>query len=234
VTAPPVEAFLQAPVRAVVQMYGTPRSVRSSDDGQHFTFVDGAARFDTIVDDDGHVHAVDLSCQSGTSFAVRLDDDHTHPLVFGTTTSLEARDALATVAETEGANYRVFRRDASTDVVLIFADPGQTLSDVVVGDRATLLRLGYVRPAIPAGPVFPFVAPVLRHSALDDGNGARATILRIEVDRLGIVRDAVVFVESGDAAFDRRAVQAVSDDTYAPATLSGRPIGATVFREVRH
>jgi hypothetical protein len=105
---------------------------------------------------------------------------------------------------------------------------------VVVGDRATLLRLGYVRAPQPAGPVFPFVAPVRRRSALAEGSGTRATVLQLDVDRLGIVRSVHVLVPSGDAAFDERAARSAADDVYAPATLAGRAIGATVFREVRH
>ena len=233
-TAPPVDALLHLPVLALVREYGSPRSVGSRDDGQHFAFDDGAARIDAVVDDGGEVHAVDLAFPAGTPCTLALDDGDTHAVVFGTTTSLGARDALAAVAETEGANFRVFRRDAGSEAVLVFDPATQTLTHVVVGDRATLLRLGYVRAPQPAGPVFPFVAPVRRRSALAEGSGTRATVLQLDVDRLGIVRSVHVLVPSGDAAFDERAARSAADDVYAPATLAGRAIGATVFREVRH
>lgn len=233
-TAPPVDALLHLPVLALVREYGSPRSVGSRDDGQHFAFDDGAARIDAVVDDGGEVHAVDLAFPAGTPCTLALDDGDTHAVVFGTTTSLAARDALAAVAETEGANFRVFRRDAGSEAVLVFDPATQTLTHVVVGDRATLLRLGYVRAPQPAGPVFPFVAPVRRRSALAEGSGTRATVLQLDVDRLGIVRSVHVLVPSGDAAFDERAARSAADDVYAPATLAGRAIGATVFREVRH
>jgi hypothetical protein len=234
VTAPPVDALLHLPVLALVREYGSPRSVGSRDDGQHFAFDDGAARIDAVVDDGGEVHAVDLAFPAGTPCTLALDDGDTHAVVFGTTTSLAARDALAAVAETEGANFRVFRRDAGSEAVLVFDPATQTLTHVVVGDRATLLRLGYVHAPQPAGPVFPFLAPVRRRSALAEGSGTRATVLQLDVDRLGIVRSVHVLVPSGDAAFDERAARSAADDVYAPATLAGRAIGATVFREVRH
>ena len=233
-TAPPVDAVLHLPVLALVREYGPPRSVRSRDDGQHFAFDDGAARIDAVVDDGGAVHALDLAFPAGTPYVLALDDGSTHAVVFGTTTSLGARDALAAVAETEGANFRVFRRDADSEAVLVFDPATQTLTHVVVGDRATLLRLGYVRAPQPSAPIFPFVAPVLRRSALAEGSGARATVLQLELDRLGIVRTVRVLVPSGDDAFDEGATRSAADDLYAPATLGGRAVGATVFREVRH
>jgi TonB family protein len=234
VTAPPVERLLHAPLLALVQAYGPPQSARTGDDGSHVVFADGSARIDAIVDDAGDVHAVDLAFPAGTHYALGLDDGAAHPLVFGSTTSLAARDALAADAETEGGDFRVFKRDAASDAVLVFDAATHTLSHVVVGDRATLLRLGYVRSPIPATPVFPFRAPVLQHSALAAGNGARATVLQLDVDRLGAVQRVRVVVPSGDAAFDEAAVRAARADVYAPATLSGRPIGAGVLREVRH
>lgn len=233
-TAPPVERLLHAPLLALVQAYGPPQSARTRDDGSHVVFADGAARIDAVVDDAGDVHAVDLAFPPGTGYALDLDDGAAHPLVFGTTTSLGARDALASDAETEGADFRVFKRDADSDAVLVFDAATQTLSHVVVGDRATLVRLGYVRSSIPGSPIFPFRAPVLQHSALASGSGARATVLQLEVDRLGAVQQVRVVVPSGDAAFDDAAVRMAHADVYAPATLSGRPIGAGVLREVRH
>jgi len=234
VTAPPVESLLHVPVLALVRQYGAPRGVRSADDGTHVVFDDGPARIDAIVDDAGEVHAVDLAFPSGTTYTLTLDDGLAHRLTFGTTTADAAGDALSADAETEGGAFRVFRRGADSDAVLVFDASTQTLAHVIVGDRATLLRLGYVRTQLPEGPVFPFRAPVLRHTTLVDLGGTRATVLRLDVDRLGVVRDARVLIPSGDAAFDERAARSALHDTYAPATLSDRPIGATVLRELHH
>jgi hypothetical protein len=54
------------------------------------------------------------------------------------------------------------------------------------------------------------------------------------VDRGGIVRNVAIVVPSDDATFDAALVQKLGSDTYAPAKLGGRAIGASVYREVRH
>ncbi len=105
---------------------------------------------------------------------------------------------------------------------------------MVVGDRATLLRLGYLTDPTPTQTRFPFTAPVLRRTAVPDGSGARATVLRLDLDRGGIVRKVSVVIPSDDAAFDDQLVAKLGGDAYAPAKLGGRAIGASVFREVRH
>jgi hypothetical protein len=43
-----------------------------------------------------------------------------------------------------------------------------------------------------------------------------------------------IVVPSTDAAFDASLVKRMATDVYIPAKLSGRAIGASVFREVRH
>lgn len=230
---PPAVDLLHRPLAALVRAYGPPSSVATRDDGQHIVFADGGASVTAIVDDDSTIHAIDLTFPAGTTYALDVDGT-TYRFTFGTTTSIGARDLLAADAETEGANFRVFRRGEDEVFVLSFDAKTSTLAHLLIGDRATLLRLGYVRAPQPAGPVFPFVAPVRRRSALAEGSGTRATVLQLDVDRLGIVRSVHVLVPSGDAAFDERAARSAADDVYAPATLAGRAIGATVFREVRH
>ncbi|HEY6236464.1 MAG TPA: hypothetical protein VIW69_15300, partial [Candidatus Elarobacter sp.] len=65
-------------------------------------------------------------------------------------------------------------------------------------------------------------------------SGARATVVRLDLDRGGVVRNVAVVIASDDKAFDDQLVARVSHDAYAPAKLGGRPIGASVWREVRH
>ena len=108
------------------------------------------------------------------------------------------------------------------------------LSRVVLGDRGALLRLGYLTDPQPLQERFPYAAPVLRPSGVAEGSGPKATVLRLDLDRGGVVRKVVVVVASGDAAFDDELVQRLGRDAYAPAKLGGRSIGASVYREVRH
>ena len=231
--APPAVDLLHRPLAALVRAYGAPASVATRDDGQHVVFGEGAATLSAIVDDDATIHAVDLAFPAGTRYAVDLDGK-THTFTFGTTTSIGARDELFADAETEGANFRVFRRNADSALVLVFAPSSATLTHVVVGDRATLLRLGYLADPTPLQSRFPFAAPVLRHSVVAEGSGARATVLRIDLDRKGAVKNVAVIVPSDDAAFDQQLATRLAGDSYAPAKLGGRAIGASVFREVRH
>jgi len=59
-------------------------------------------------------------------------------------------------------------------------------------------------------------------------------VLRIDLDRGGIVRNVTVIVASDDADFDAQLVARLAHDAYAPAKLGGRSIGSSVLREVRH
>lgn len=231
-TAAPAE-ILHRPLPALVRLYGSPASVASNDDGAHAIFVDGGATLDAVVDDDATVHAFDLSLPPGTRYTIEIDGT-VHTFTFGTTTSLAVRDELAADAETEGVDFRVFRRDADSAFVLVFGRTTPTLRHVVVGDRATLLRLGYLTDPGPARTRFPFVAPRLRHSNVADGTGPRATIVRIDLDRSGAVRGVTVVVASADTAFDAALAGRLAHDSYTPAQLGGRGIGAGVLREIRH
>ena len=231
--AMPSADVLHRPVAALVRAYGAPVSVASRNDGQHVLFGDGGATVDAIVDDDGTVHAVALTAPAGTRYTLSFDGV-SHTLTFGGTTSIGARDELAADAENEGAAFRVFRRDAGSAIVLAFDPESTRLTRTVVGDLATLLRLGYLTDPQPAQVAFPYVAPKLRHATLDEGRGSRATVLRLDLDRGGVVRTVAVLIPSGDDAFDAQAVKQLGDERYAPAQLGGRAIGASVLREVRH
>jgi hypothetical protein len=225
--------ILHRPLSALVHAYGTPATVATRDDGQHVTFAADGATLDAIVDDDAVVHAFDLALPRGTRYAIDVDGA-AHTLTFGATTSLGARDELAADAETEGAGFRVFRGADESAFVLVFDKLNSTLTHVIVGDRATLLRLGYLADPQPLQPQFGFVAPLLRHTAVADGSGSRATIVRLDLDRFGVVRAVNVVLAGGDAPFDAALPARLGHDTYRPAQLGGRPIGASVFREIRH
>ncbi len=231
--APPVAELLHRPVAALVRAYGTPSAVATRDDGQHVTFTDATGSVDAIADDDATVHAVDLAFAAGTPYAIDVQGKP-HTLTFGKTTSLGARDELAVDAENEGANFRVFRRSGDSELVLVFDPKTSVLTHVVAGDRATLLRLGYLVDPTPLQVRFPFKAPVLRHSAVADGAGARATVVRLDLDRGGVVRNVAVVIASDDKAFDDQLLARIRNDEYVPAKLGGRAIGASVWREVRH
>jgi len=233
VIAPPAVDLLHRPLAALVRSYGAPASVQSRDDGQHVVFADGGATVVAIVDDDATVHALELVFPPGTHYALDLDG-RTHTFTFGTTTSTDARDELASVAETDGTNFRVFRRSAESDVVLQFDAASSTLNRVIVGDRATLLRLGYLTDPTPLQSRFPFAAPVLRHTAVADGSGGDATVVRVDLTASGSVKNVSIVVPSDDPAFDAALVKRMASDVYVPAKLGGRAIGASVFREVRH
>ena len=193
--SPPALDVLHRPIAALVRAYGAPTSVATRDDGQHVIFGDATASVSAIVDDDATIHAVDLLFPAGTRVSVEVEGK-THTFTFGTTTSLGARDELATDAETEGASFRVFRRSPETDLVLVFEPKTSLLTHVVTGDHAT--------------------------------------VLRIDLDRGGIVRNVTVIVASDDADFDAQLVARLAHDAYAPAKLGGRSIGSSVLREVRH
>jgi len=111
---------------------------------------------------------------------------------------------------------------------------GAEVGPLGLGDRATLLRLGYVPDPTPTQQRFPYTAPALKHTDVAEGSGARATVVRLDLDRGGVVRNVAVLVPSADAAFDQELLARVARDAYAPARLGGRSIGASVFREVRH
>jgi hypothetical protein len=230
---PPAVDVLHRPIAALVRAYGVPASVATRDDGQHVVFGDASASVSAIVDDEATIHALDLVFPAGTRFSVDVEGK-THTFTFGTTTSIGARDELAADAETDGANFRVFRRTAGSGLVLVFDPKTSLLTHVVVGDRATLLRLGYLTDPTPTQIRFPFAAPVLRHTSVPDGTGDRATVLRLDLDRGGRVKSVSVIVPSEDAAFDQQLVARMANDAYAPAKLGGRSIGASVLREVRH
>jgi hypothetical protein len=232
VIPPPLEV-LHRPLAALVRTYGAPQSVATKDDGQHVAFGDASGTVGAIVDDDATIHALDLMFPSGTSYALDIEGTR-HTFTFGSTTSLGARDALADDAETEGTDFRVFRLGPEATLVLVFDHKTALLSRLIAGDRGTILRLGYLTDPTPTQQRFPFSAPVLERTGVADGSGTQATVARIDLDRAGGVRTVSIVVPSDDPAFDAQLAARLARDVYAPAKLGGRPIGASVLREVRH
>ena len=81
---------------------------------------------------------------------------------------------------------------------------------------------------------FTYDAPVLKRSALTGESGTQTTIVRVDVDREGIVRGVVVIVPSADPAYDATLARRLDDDRYQPARLGPQPVAASVFRELHH
>lgn len=226
-------AALAAPVAALVRQCGAPVRVASRDDGNHFTFLDDGATVDALVDPDRDlVRALDI--HGNAPLNVTLDVGGTaRRFAFGSYALARADAELTSVADYAFAANRAYRLDDERELVLGFDPATGCLARVAVGERVTLARLG-VLPLPIDQPPFPYSAPVLKHTALPDAAGARTTIVRLDVDRFGIVRKVVVVVPSGDPAFDAALARRLGYDSYAPARLAGRPIAAGVFRELHH
>ena len=226
-------AALDAPVAALVSRCGVPARVASRDDGAHFTFLDDGASVDAVVDPDrADVRALDVRAAAPQVMTVDAGGS-ARTFGFGAYALAQADADLANVADYAFATNRAYRLDAAHELVLTFDPVTHRLTRVAIGERTTLTRLGLLPRPIDQGP-FPFAAPLLKHTALPDGTGARATVVRLDVDRFGIVRTVVVVVPSTDPAFDASLATRLGDDAYLPAQLGGRPIAASVFRELRH
>jgi hypothetical protein len=220
-------------VAALVRRCGAPVRVSSRDDGSHFTFLDGGATVDAIVDPDRDlVRALDLRGYLGQTFAVDVDGA-VRTLAFDGYTAAQADAELVDAADTAFGSNRAYRLDDERELVLSFDPATQRLARIAIGERATLVRLGDLPQPVDQPP-FPYAAPVLKRTALAGGSGSQVTVVRVDVDAAGIVRAVTVVVASDDAAFDATLARRLGDDVYAPARLAGRPIAGSVFRELRH
>ena len=224
---------LAAPVAALVRRCGAPARVASSNDGNHFTFSGDGAAVDALVDADrALVRAIVVRADAPQAVAIDVDGT-ARTFAFGTYAQAQADAELTTVADYAFGGGRAYRLDPARELVLNFDPATKRLARVAIGERGTLARLGLLPLPIDQSP-FPYLAPVLEHSAVADAAGSQATIVRLDVDRFGIVRTVAVVVPSADPAFDAALAARLGDDVYAPARLGGRPIAAGVFRELRH
>jgi hypothetical protein len=224
---------LAAPVAALVQRCGPPAHVISRNDGNHFTFSDDGATVDALVDPDAAiVRALDIYAQSPATFDVAIDGV-TRSFAFGTYDIAHADADLTGAADYSFGNGRAYRLDATHELVLTFSPGTKKLTRVSIGERLTLERMKLLPEQVDRRP-FAYVAPVAKHIAVPDGSGAQATIVRVDIDRFGIVRLVTIIVPSDDPVFDSNLGARLDDDSYEPALLANRAVNASVFRELRH
>ena len=215
---------LGTPVAAVVQTIGLPGSVLSADSGNRFAFPEATA----YADEDGVVRAIDTS-----TGIIRVDfEGKIKAFPIGTYSYAQAEAELANEAEFSTETTRTYVIGPGRELVLIF-DASKKLARVVYGERGAVSRLGVI-PGEDGTKTVPYKAPKERRAAFPDGTGTRTTIVRVRIDRLGFVNDVAVLVPSNDVAFDDRARKQLLSDRFTPATLGGRAIGSTIFRELRH
>jgi hypothetical protein len=224
---------LAAPVAALVRRCGAPAHVISRNDGNHFTFSDDGAAVDALVDPDAAVvRALDIYADSPATIDIAIDGV-THTFAFGNYDMVHADADLTGAADYSFSNGRAYRLDTTHELVLTFNPATKHLTRVSIGDRLTLERLKLLPEQIDRRP-FTYVAPALKQTGVPDGSGAQATIVRVDLDRFGIVRAATVVVPSDDPIFDARLAARLDDDSYEPARLANRAVTASVFRELRH
>ncbi len=215
---------------AVISTYGTPAAARADASGNLFLWSNAQGRLRCTVDDDGRVNAVDETPPAGSLLTVDVD---ARPVVvrFGSLTPAQADEELTSIAEFASDRTRTYRLEPDRELVLSFSGPRGVLDRAVFGRHLTLVRAG-VLPDDARSPMFPF-APARPADAATatESTAASAAIIRVELDRLGIARSTSVVVSSGDAAFDETVRERADGDRYRPATLAGRAIGSTLFRE---
>jgi hypothetical protein len=224
---------LAAPVAALVQRCGPPAHVISRNDGNHFIFSDDGATVDALVDPDAAiVRALDIYAQSPATLDVAIDGV-TRSFAFGSYDVVHADADLTGAADYSFGNGRAYRLDTTHELVLTFSPGTKKLTRVSIGERLTLERMKLLPEQVDRRP-FAYVAPVAKHIAVPDGSGAQATIVRVDIDRFGIVRLVTVIVASDDPVFDSKLGARLDDDSYEPALLANRAVNASVFRELRH
>jgi hypothetical protein len=224
---------LGAPVAALVRRCGMPARVASLNDGNHFTFDRDGATADVLVDPDAVVvRALDIHALAPASVTLAVDGTP-HTFAFDRYEMARSDAELVEVADYAFGDRRAYRLDAAHELVLSF-DPGtRRLTRIAIGERATLQRMSLLTEPVDRLS-FTYVAPIAKRTAFPDGGGTQTTIVRVDIDREGIVRGVTVIVPSGDAAFDASLPRRLDDDRYEPGRLASRPVAASVFRELRH
>lgn len=232
-------ADVPMPIARAVRIFGTPSAAVTRDDGSHFIFSVNSVTIDAIVDGEDQVHGLDVNAgavrSSTTPPAVASTVDGTaRTFAFGAYTEAQADADLASVADFALDHARTYRLAPTRELYLGFDPATHTLNRFVLGDRGALARLGLL-PSDLTAKQFPYVAAVLRTSAINgNAGGTHATVLRLDIDPRGVVRNVAIAVPSSDATFDAALLKKVGDDHYSPAKLNGRTIGSTVYREIWH
>jgi hypothetical protein len=225
--APIAGIAIGTPVGALAQTLGPPENVASGDSGNRFVFPGGATAY---ADDDGIVLAVDT--QTGSP---QLDiDGKVHAFSVGTYSVARADAELANVAEFATPTLRSYRRAPRRDLVLGFGAASGRLERITYGEPGQLARLGLL-PGDAAAKAVAYRAPQLRRAAGTlPPAGPYTTVYRVAIDRAGAVADVGVVIASAVPVRDGELARQLRRDRYAPATLDGRPIAATVFIELHH
>lgn len=224
---------LAAPVAALVRRCGAPARVVSSDDGNHFVFGGSGSDIDALVDADRTlVRAFVVRAAAPQEMTAEVDGK-TRTFTFGSYAQAQADAELANVADYSFAGGRAYRLDTERELVLNFDPQTKRLTAIAIGERIALARAGLLPQALDQEP-FPYLAPALKRTAVPESYGRESTVVRIDLDRFGIVRTVAVVAPSDDAAFDATLALRLNEDRYTPARLSGTPIAASVFRELRH
>jgi TonB family protein len=215
-------------IPVVVAAHGLPGSVAAAESGNRFDWTGADGTLRCVTDDDARVRAVDWMPAGTPSMTVEIDGKRTPPLRFGTFTPSLADSQIASPSEYATATMRSYRIAPQRMLVLYF-DRAGTLSRAVYGEELILIRAG-ILPADTRTPPFPFKPPQARSTARV-GTGTRGAIVRVDLDRKGAVQSTSILVPSGDPAFDKTVLQNAEGDRYVGATLSGRGIGSTLYRE---
>jgi TonB family protein len=223
-------------VRADIAAFGPPNVV-TTDVGHIWTWLrPGGGILRVTTDDNGIIRMVDVLAAAGARSNFAVPPPASLGLTFNETTLDIAESKLASFADFgasamlpdsgDAAVVRGYKLSPANELVLLF-NTAHMLREAFLGDRNTMERSGLVPRASGAS----YHAPVLQKLGAVDFRGQRegVTFVRIEVGADGSVRDATVFVSSGDSDLDRLAVTSAKLDTFAPATRNGKPTDGVYF-----
>lgn len=225
---------LRAGIGSLISLDGAPAAVESVDAGHRCTWLRNGGTTTVYFDDDAIVRAIDVQPGATSALAFTLIvEGRATPLAFHAFTAAQADAALAPIAEFSTPGERTYRPAPGQELVLFFDPARGGLVRAVFGERAQVSRLGIV-PGDTGGQALEYRAPVARRlTAIPELPGARAALARLSVDRSGAVESVAIVVSSGDPRLDAKIAALVKLDNYRAATVGGRPIAATVFREIR-
>ncbi len=225
---------LGSSVAGLVGTLGYPVDVQSTDLGHRWNWSAKGATLIAITDDDAKVLAIDFTPAGPAPPIAFTVDGKPRTLTFGTYTLANAQAELSTISDLATDNgAKLFRLSPARELALFFDAKG-VLTRAVLGDRLSLGRMGF----LPADDALALAYKAPRatgavHPALHGASPPpRPAIVRIDVDRDGAVASATVLVSSGAPGFDDAVVKAALAQTFHPATIGGKSIGATVFREI--